>query len=226
MNALRLVLPLILLMAAPAFAVNFDKSLPKDVAAQMKADLEFVATLQGEQVSPLHQQIFGAMEGQGYAKWFDSRIKLIGFNPCGGGNAVACVIPFMGSDKMWVTNNYIKFSHPQISRLMVVYHEARHSEVKNGNWSHATCPVPFRDESGNDMKSIWTGAKLAGEAACDRTPFGSYGSSTILLKNVSKFCSSCTEKVKMDAGIYSDDQLGRITDRKAKEQMLNDFGTN
>ena len=73
------------------------------------------------------------------------------------------------------------------------------------------------------MASIWTGAKLEGQPACDSTAFGSYGSSTILLKNVAKFCSNCTDKVKMDADMYATDQLGRIDDAQVKASMIADF---
>lgn len=83
---------------------------------------------------------------------------------------------------MFLTNNFIKFSHPQIARMMVVFHESRHSEVKNRNWPHDDCPSPYVDENGKDIVSIWTGAQVAGMPACDSTPFGSYGSSTIMLK--------------------------------------------
>ena len=124
---------------------------------------------------------------------------------------------------MWLTQNFIKFSHPQIARLMVVYHESRHSEVAHGNWAHDTCPTPFLDANGHDMKSIWTGASLAGEPACDSTQFGSYGSSTILLKNVAMYCTNCGDKVKMDADLYATDQLGRIDRPDVKQAMINDF---
>ena len=124
---------------------------------------------------------------------------------------------------MWLTNNYIKFSHPQIARLMIVFHESRHTESQNENWQHARCPQPFLDASGQDMKSIWTGASLAGEPACDTTPYGSYGSSLIMLKNVSKYCVNCSEKVKMDAGIYADNQFTRITDSEARSKIQQDL---
>ena len=163
------------------------------------------------------------MDGAAYAKFFETRVSAIGMNACGNGNAVACVIPFLNPSKMWLTKNFIRFSHPQVSRMMVVYHEARHTEVRHGFWGHATCPTPFRDAQGNDMRSIWTGATLAGEPACDKTPLGSYGSSTIMLKNISKFCSNCTDKVKMDAGLYADDQMGRIIDAGAIREMTDDF---
>jgi hypothetical protein len=79
------------------------------------------------------------------------------------------------------------------------------------------------DENGHEKVSIWTGASLAGEPACDTTAFGSYGSSTIMLKNISKFCTNCADKVKMDADLYSTDQLGRISDASVKQSMIADF---
>ncbi len=201
----------------------FDDNVPQNIKDQMLNDLAFMAGIQGNGATPLHSEIFGKVDGAGYKNWFESRVTGIGMNSCGGGKAVACVIPFMDPSKMWLTQNFVKFSHPQVSRMMVVYHEARHTESQNGNWGHATCPTPFLDKDGNEMKSIWTGATLAGEPACDETPMGSYGSSTILLKNISKFCTNCTDKVKMDAGLYADDQFGRIIDEGAKQQMINDL---
>lgn len=202
---------------------TFDSDVPPAIQKQMLADLEFIKGIKGASATPLHAKIFGAVDGTGYYQFFDSRVTGIGLNSCGGGNAVACVIPFMDPSKMWLTNNFIKFSHPQVARMMVVFHESRHTESQNGNWPHANCPDPFRDAQGKDMKSIWTGASLAGEPACDETPLGSYGSSTIMLKNISKSCSNCTDKVKMDAGLYADDQLGRIIDEGAKKDMQDDF---
>jgi hypothetical protein len=217
----------LVLFAAPinSWALQFDSDVPAAVQTQVLQDLEFMRGLRGAKVTPLHQKIYGAMDG-GYFNWFDSRVKGVGMNSCGGGNAVACVIPYEDSSKIWFTSNYTRFDHPQVAKMMVVYHEARHTEDNNDNWMHATCPTPFRAADGSEVKSIWTGAALAGEPGCDITPLGSYGSSTILLKNIQKFCSNCTEKVKMDAGIYSDDQLGRIIDSNSKNQMLQDFATN
>jgi hypothetical protein len=206
-----------------AFAYTVDPNVPAAIKQQLGDDLGFMGSIQGDTVSNLHLQIFSKMDGANYQNWFNSRVTAVGMNSCGSSNAVACVIPWMGSSKIWLTQNYIKFSHPQIARMMVVYHEARHTEVKNGNWPHATCPTPFLDKDGKEIKSIWTGATLAGEAACDETPFGSYGSSMILLKNVQKFCKTCTEKVHMDAGIYADDQFKRIIDPGAIDQITKDL---
>ena len=211
-------------MAAPSlvFAYTFDSDVPSDIQTQMVADLAFVAQIQGGAGSGLHQQIFGNVEGATYQKFFETRVNAIGLDDCGNPKAVACVNTFQ-PDKMWLTPNFIKFNHPQIARMMVVYHESRHTEVQNGNWPHATCPTPFVDASGAEITSIWTGATLAGEAACDETPFGSYGSSMIMQKNIQKFCTNCTDKVKMDAGIYADDQFKRIIAQDAIDQIKKDL---
>ncbi len=204
--------------------LQFDANVEEPLRKQMLGDLAFMGSVQGSNSTPLHAKIFGKVDGPTYSAWFASRIQSVGKNACGSGNAVACVIPFFASNKMWVTKNYTQFDHPQIARISVIFHEARHSEVQNGNWSHANCPTPFRDERGNDVKSLWTGALLAGQPACDVTPFGSYGSQTVLLKNIAMNCANCTEKVRADAEIYGNDQFGRIIDAKAKAAMRADFG--
>jgi hypothetical protein len=214
------------LVPALAHAYTFDSDVPADIQAQMQADLSFIGTIQGTTASKLHQQIFGLVDGATYTKFFSDRVQSVGMNDCGDQNAVACVIPFEDSTKIWLTQNYIKFSHPQIARLMVVFHESRHTEDSNGNWPHATCPTPFTDDHGQPMNSIWTGASLAGEPACDTTPFGSYGSSMIMLKNVQKFCTNCSDKVKMDAGIYADDQFKRVIAADAIQQIKDDLYSN
>jgi hypothetical protein len=223
MKALLAALTLSVALPSASLAYVFDNDVPEAVKTQITTDLAFIKSFKGDGASPLHQQIFGMVDGELYDKFFTSRVTHIGMHSCGGGNAVACVIPFMGASRIWLTRNYTDFDHPQIAKMMIVFHEARHTETKNGHWSHANCPRPFLNEKGEEMKSIWTGATLAGEPACDVTPLGSYGSSTILLKNVQKFCSNCTDKVKMDAGLYADDQFGRITGAKAREQMKQDL---
>ena len=213
----------LLIFGLQAKALNFDSDVPKAIQDQMVLDLGFMSELTGSGQTPFHKQIYTDVSGPAYKTYFETRITSVGLDDCGGGASVACVQPFFSPNKMWLTDNFIKFGHPQVARMMVVYHEARHSESKNGNWRHDTCPRPFLGENGKDMISIWTGAKLEGQPACDSTYMGSYGSSTIMLKNISKFCSNCTDKVKMDAGIYADDQLGRIDRADVKKAMLADF---
>ncbi|MDD2773919.1 MAG: hypothetical protein PHP45_09540 [Elusimicrobiales bacterium] len=204
--------------------VPVDADVPADVKKQLGEDLNFIKTITGSSASELHKRVFGAdalVDGGAYYGFFVSRVKAIGLDDCGNGAAVACVIPFLDSSKMWITQNYIKFSHPQIARLMVLFHESRHTEDEHGNWRHASCPTPFQDEQGHNYASIWTGSSLAGQPACDTSTLGSYGSSTIMLKNIAKFCTNCTEKVRQDAALYSGDQLNRMLDN-AKESIRKD----
>lgn len=203
-------------------ALQFDSDVQPALKKQILDDFDFIKSIRSTKSSPLHQQVFGAVNGTKYFDWFNQRVFAVGLDDCGSATAVACVI-VMFSNKIWMTPNYTKFSHPQIARLSVIYHEARHTEEENGNWSHATCPTPFKDANGRDMQSIWTGALLEGKPACDVTPFGSYGSATIFLKNIGKYCETCNEKVKADADMYGTDQLGRITDSASKKKMIADF---
>lgn len=214
---------LCLVVPATSFAYTFDRDVPEAVKNQIIQDMAFIKSIEGVTATPLHQEIFGNVDGPKYVDFFEKRVSAVGMHSCGGGNAVACVIPFIDPSKIWLTQHYVRFSHPQVAKMMVVFHEARHTESDKGNWSHANCPRPFKDADGNEIKSIWTGATLAGEPACDRTPFGSYGSSTIMLKNIQKFCKNCTEKVKMDAGLYADDQYKRIISEQARSQMKKDL---
>jgi len=203
----------------------FDRDVPEAVRKQLRSDLAFIGGIQGGGATPLHRRIFGEVDGTVYDEFFDSRVSGVGMSGCGSANAVACVMPYWNPSKMWLTENYVRFSHPQVARMMVVFHEARHTETRNGNWPHARCPVPFLDEQGADRRSIWTGASLAGQPACDRTPEGSYGSSAIMLKNIQRSCANCTDKVRMDAGLYADDQLDRIIDAEARRAIEEDLGT-
>ena len=214
------------MIAMQAKALSFDADVPAAIQTQMVDDLAFINQLTGSGQTPFHKEIYGDVSGTNYKTFFESHITSVGLDSCGGGAAVACVQPFFDPNKMWLTNNFIKFSHPQVARMMVVYHEARHSESDHGSWGHDSCPRPFLDANGKDMQSIWTGAKLEGQAACDSTYLGSYGSSTVMLKNISKFCSNCSDKVKMDANIYATDQLGRIDRPEVKKAMLADFENN
>lgn len=207
-------------------AYDFDSNVPENIRNQTIADLSFLSSVQASATSNLNQVIFGDANGnnsgEAYMDFFNSRVKNIGMNSCGGGKAVACYIPGR-PNRIYFTNNYVKFSHPQVTRLAVVIHEARHTEVQNGSWMHSQCPKPFLDPNGKPYKSIWTGAELAGEMACDVTPIGSYGTGLIYLKNIAKFCTNCNEKVLLDSGIYADDTLDRIIDATAKQQIIDDL---
>lgn len=214
------------LVSIPAFAFAAASSLPPDLAKQVDADLAVFSAMKGSRSSKIHASVYGgtSLDGGRYLAFFNDRVKEMGMDDCGGGaGVVACVIPFQNNTAMWFTPNYVKFNMPQLVRLSILLHEARHTEMKNSFWRHATCPVPFRDEKGNDIRGIFSGALLEGKAACDSTELGSYGIHTVFLKNIELFCESCSEKVRMDGQLYGDDGLRRIINAGALKRLKDDL---
>ena len=203
-------------LGASSIDLQFDSNITEQLRTQVLDDFQLMQGVTSTKESPIHQEIFGKIDGTNYLNWFQSRVKFFGYNNCGGGGAVACVKP-QYLNKIWVTANYTGIDHPQIARLMTLYHEARHTEMNNDNWPHAKCPSDF------PYRSIWTGKKLAGGYACDSTVYGSYASASVLLNNISKYCDSCSEKVKEDAKIYSDDQVKRVIDPASIAKLKQDF---
>jgi hypothetical protein len=215
-----------LFCASQLWAVSFDSDIPKDIQKQFNEDLALANQVKASGKTPFHQEIFGDVSGANYKKFFEDRITSVGMDACGGGGGVAaCVQPFFDPNKMWLTPNFIKASMPQIARVMIIYHEARHTESQHGNWGHDNCPTPFLDEQGHDIVGLISGMKLEGMPACDSTYLGSYGSSTVMIKNIAKFCSNCSDKVKMDAELWASDQLNRIDKPSVKKAMIADFAT-
>lgn len=221
-----LLLSILVLFSVQSKALTFDSDVPDAIKQQFQVDYDLVTSVQAKSATALHQKIFGPVAGATYKNFFESRVKQVGMDSCGGGSGVvACVQPFIDSNVMWLSPNFVKFNMPQIARIMVLFHEARHTESKNGHWGHDSCPVPFRDEKGQDIRGLFSGTKLEGLPACDSTVYGSYGSSTIMIKNIAKFCQNCSEKTVMDAEMMVSDQVKRITDAGSQKQMRADFAT-
>lgn len=212
--------------SAGARTIEFDPAVPAAVRTQLVNDLDFLRTLKGKETSLYYQEIFKSerFEGQGLLDFFNTRVRKVALNDCGGGPSVgACVIPSIDSSVMWLTPNYVTFEIPQIYRLSVVLHEARHTEDRENNWFHATCPIPYLDEDGKDIVGIISGSKMEGKDACDTTAYGSYGMQAILLKNIELNCTSCSEKVRMDGKLFGDDTLKRISDLNIRQSMRDDL---
>lgn len=202
--------------AVLAQSLQFDRDVSAELKAQVLADLGWMSQVEGSRTSPLHEEIFGPVNGGGYSQWFNARVFYFGVDSCGGGNAVACV-KSKYANKVFVTGQYIQGKAPQVGRLMTLFHEARHTEKDNGMWSHSRCPSNF------PYRSIWTGARLRGKTACDSSAYGSYASASVLLNNLAKFCVNCTEKVRADAKLYSDDQVKRVVGATAAARLKEDF---
>jgi len=223
---MKLILLALVSASTLAWGYEFGKEVPEAIRNQVTTDLSLLETFEGDDSSPFHKEVYGDLNGKNYLDWFNKRVTRIGLHTCGaGGNSkpVACVIPSQGASKIWLTKYYIEANDPMMSKMATLFHEARHAENENGNWPHARCPVPFKNAKGEDILSYLTGAKLEGRPACDSTPYGSYGTELILLKNINRNCKNCTEKVRMDAGIYADYSLERFPDKDANAALVQDL---
>ncbi len=212
-----------LMAAIDADALTFDRNVPKETQEQLTSDLASLEGIYGATASALHTTVFGEVDGSVYSNWFRSRVLRVGYDSSSVGGAVAYVSPFSDPSRIVLTANYTRFSHPQIARLMIIFHEARHTERQNSYWPHSRCPRLFVDEAGREIKSIWTGLPLAGESACDSQIGGAYASTVIMLGNISLYCETCTEKVRADAELYARDQLKRVINREAAKQIKEDL---
>jgi hypothetical protein len=217
MRLLSFLVLMLLPFYANAFELQFDAEVGPLLREQVLGDFRSIELISSERASSLHEEIFGAVSGSNYLRWFSERVSYFGLSDCGSpASAVACVDPH-AKRKIWVTKNYTEINHPQIARIMTLFHEARHTEDENRNWPHALCSIFYGE------KSIWTGQSLRLHSACDHTPYGSYASAAVMLHNISKFCTDCSSKVRQDADLYSLDQARRVTRRKAKLRIRGDF---
>lgn len=207
-----------------AMALEFDSDVPATVKSQMIEDLKLVGSFQGDSASEIYKRIFEiqTMTGSNLVTFFNSHVEEVGMDSCGGGPSVAACV-YGASSKMWLTPNFVKNNIPQIYRISMIFHEARHTESYNWGWGHATCPTPYRDEKGQDIVGIISGAKMAGQPACDNTVMGSYGLQAVLLKNVEKHCDNCTEKLKQDGQLFGDDTIKRISNLSERQKIREDL---
>ncbi|CAN5385210.1 hypothetical protein BH10BDE1_BH10BDE1_22460 [soil metagenome] len=205
---------------------TFSSAVPADVVKQTLDDLTVVQGLQGSGATPLYSKIFGSnLDGANLNNFFSTRIASFDMDDCGGGPAVAaCVQPYYDPHIMWLTQNYVTYKIAQIFRIGVIFHESRHTESAGGFWSHVNCPTPFKDPQGNDIRGIISGTLLQGQPACDTKLLGAYALEAIFLKNVELYCTNCSQKVKMDAKLYGEDGVLRISDAKANADLRKDLG--
>ena len=196
--------------------IQFDDTVSSELKAQVTDDLSFIQSVSADRTSPLHQEIFGPVNGANYSQWFGKRVFEFSYDASAGATTVA-YHQDSEQHKIYVGDNYVNGNYPQIARLMTLFHEARHTEVENNDWEHALCPRHF------PYRSIWTGADISQGYACDDTAYGSYASAAVMLNNISKFCTNCSSTVKDDAKIYSDDQSHRVIDEDAMAKIKADF---
>ena len=210
-------------LSEDALALTFSNKVPPAVQSQMLGDLQLVQQIQGTGATPIFAKMFsGPLGGVSLTQFFTTRIFGVDLNNCGGGAAAACVIPKINDHVMFLTPNFVNLPIPQIYRISIVFHESRHTETAQNNWGHVICPTPFKDAQGKDIRGIISGTLMQGLPACDNTPFGAYALQAELLKNVQYFCSNCNDKIKMDAKLFGDDTVNRISDARALQVLRTD----
>ncbi len=227
---LRTMIMALFLVGASAQASNlqFDSNVPQDVVKKVQSDLDMVTGIQAAAQSPLHSTIYGKVDGPTYMTWFGQRIRAFGYDNSGDVGEAVAYNPTADGDPadqghMMVTDYFVKGNQPQLARVLVLFHEARHSEADHDYWMHVNCPTPYNDDNGQPIKSIFSGVSLAGEPACDETPIGAYGASSIMINNIGRFCTNCTDKIKSDADLYSHDQVNRMPAQADRQTLLSDF---
>jgi len=205
-------------------SLRFSSSIEAQNQGQILEDLDLLGRLTGSGGTPLFQEIFGSpFLGTALLNFFTQRISSFDANSCGGGaGLVGCVRPLVASDVMWLTPSYFSLGLPQIYRLSVLFHESRHTEMIQMFWPHVKCPRPFQGPTGKDIVGILSGVELAGLPACDSTAYGAYAVQAELLKNTELFCQNCSEKIKMDAHLFGEDNLHRIVDPEALKKLRHD----
>ena len=203
--------------------LTFDANVAQKYRDQMGRDLAFVNTIQGQGASKLHQQVYTLVDGPTYIKWFADRVKSVGYDPKDKDIAYVDVDDDADHSKIWLARGYTKGRRPQIARVDDVFHEARHTEDAYKNWLHVDCPDPYQDAKGKDVVGLG-GGKVAGmRGACDETAFGAYGTAALMLKNIQRFCGNCSEKVRLDAGLYGDDDVKRLIGPQAAQDIKADL---
>lgn len=179
-----------------------------------KVDIDNVSLLQFRARTPLFERFFGTSGSLGIENYITGLVKNISWldNPPEGVMAAA------SDGVMFLSKGYISSSIPQVGRLGIVIHEARH--LARGGWPHTWCPSPYHFVIGMSAYRIPELDHLE-VAACDDTELGAYGVQYAFLRAVAESCSNCTDKVIMDAKFFSDvDGIVRISNAKAAARLL------
>jgi len=212
-------------LTSPAWGLSFEPSVPPSLARLINADLDFVGRMQGSSASPMHLRIFGEVSGRSYLAWLNERVDKIGYEPASTHDRGATAYNDSKGGRrnhIVVTDWFARRDLPQIARVTILFHEGRHSEQPHSYWPHRKCPKPYLDRNGREIKSTYTGLPLAGEFACDSTPYGAYGVSVVMMMNIARGCRNCNEKILSDAALYAADQLKRMTKRSDRQKIFAD----
>lgn len=196
-------------------------SLSNGLHEKVNEDWRLAQRIRGSEASPLHRKIFGdaPLDGKLYRDFFERRVQEIkgeglGFASCHG--ALAC---HTEGKTVRLSKNYDSLPIPPVIRLSFLIHEARHIE----GFSHVHCPAPLIDSEGKDVVSPYQKIDLGGQESCDREELGAYGIQIVMLKNIAKYCVTCSDETRTQADLYANFLMNLILSPLAKKHLEHDF---
>jgi hypothetical protein len=109
--------------------------------------------------------------------------------------------------------NYLGDHFSRIERVGIIIHEAQHNV--SDDFAHVLCPYNFEGRS-------TSGLPLAQLPACEENYNGSYGAQVIFLKNIAKYCITCTSEEMKVADEIAKNYQQRIIGRDARAMIYYD----
>jgi len=215
----KLSLTLVLIVNLYGSVAGYANSIaPQNVQELFNLDHHFLTSLQGSQGSDLHQLLFhGPVNGVVYTKYLDQRITQAQIGDCNSAQAFAC----WRSDSphtMIYPQASLASNPPQMMRIMVLAHEAKHAEPDQDHFAHVNCSAAV-------LYNLGVLVPIVGTHNCDNDLKGAYGTSLVLLKNIENFCANCTDKIKQDADLYSGASLASIDVDEERRAFFRDINT-
>lgn len=187
----------------------FDKTLDL-----FQKDLDLISYLKFTATAPLFQRFFQPSNAIGLQNFIEKRVHKISWEPNAPEGVTAAA---NGNGILFLTREYAD-NYPQIARISVIIHEAKHLEPET--WDHQWCRQPYLFQLDQLLYRI-PELNQVSVKACDRTELGAYGIQYTFLRAIAESCSNCTDKIKMDARLYSvPDGLIRIDDARAAARLI------
>lgn len=234
MNRMLLILILVLFLPArSAQSTEFQADVPLELREQVVLDLKRLDSLEYSRVTPFFERLFfwnqsnasrSHNEATSLLNWFEERIRTIGMvHDRHVSETVTHLVDIREPSVMRIAPLYFADERPQIVRIGLLLHEARHSEAEGSHYPHASCPSPFVDSEGKDVRGLWSGLKMERRGACDSRWDGSYGLTAIFLANVSLYCANCSDEDRSQAKIYAEHFAQRVVGFAPRTALWNDL---
>ncbi len=197
---------------------SFNQSLnAPGLKVQLINALNYLANIQLSQSTPLHQQFFDqSLNGLGYLAYL-KKVRQFIYIPTNSSGLIAYARAKNSSILITSNFHYVQGSLLEVAATLL--HEAKHLP-ENGGTPHVICPD--LSVSGDVLKGHSTGQPLVGLKACDNVVDGSYGVSIVMLDNVARYCTNCSDADRAKARELADQYLQRIIDKESFHRLVLD----